>query len=229
MEAMILSGGRGTRLRPITDAIPKPLITINNTPLIDWSIKYLKKFGITDIILCNGYRSKQIEKYLKSKNNFGCAIQYSIEKTPLGTAGAIKKAMKKISGKSFIVINGDIITNLNLKKITNKLNCIAAIELRTKFGTMKINKNKIVKFNEKTDVENIWMNPGVYHLDASIGKILPTKGSLEGLIFPKLVKKNSLSTIKFKNVLWHSIDSHKDIEICSNDMKSKKYSKYFKK
>ena len=67
MEAMILSGGRGTRLRPITDSIPKPLIPINSTPLIDWSIKYLKKFGITDIILCNGYRSKQIERYLKSK------------------------------------------------------------------------------------------------------------------------------------------------------------------
>ena len=94
---------------------------------------------------------------------------------------------------------------------------------------MKINKNKIVRFNEKTDVENIWMNPGVYHLDASVGKILPRKGSLEGLIFPKLVKKNLLSTVKFKNVLWHSIDSHKDIEICSNDMKSKKHSKYFKK
>ena len=105
MEAMILSGGRGTRLRPITDSIPKPLIPINNTPLIDWSIKYLKKFGITDIILCNGYRTKQIERHIKAKNNFDCKIQYSIEKTPLGTAGAIKKAMKKISGKSFIVIN----------------------------------------------------------------------------------------------------------------------------
>jgi len=112
MEAMILSGGRGTRLRPITDSIPKPLIPLNNTPLISWSIKYLKKYGITDIILCNGYKSKQIERYLKSKNNFGCKIQYSIEKTPLGTAGAIKKAMKMISGESFIVINGDVIRNL---------------------------------------------------------------------------------------------------------------------
>ena len=97
-----MSGGRGTRLRPITDSIPKPLIPINNTPLIDWSIKYLKKFGITDIILCNGYRTKQIERHIKAKNNFGCKIQYSVEKTPLGTAGAIKKAMKKISGKSFL-------------------------------------------------------------------------------------------------------------------------------
>ena len=69
MKAMILSGGRGKRLRPLTDTIPKPLIQINNIPLIEWSINYLKKFGIVDIILCTGYRSKQIEDFLNEKNN----------------------------------------------------------------------------------------------------------------------------------------------------------------
>jgi NDP-sugar pyrophosphorylase family protein len=229
MKAMILSGGRGKRLRPLTDTIPKSLIPINNTPIIEWSINYLKKFGITDIILCTGYKTKQIEDYLNKKNNFGCKIEYSVEKEVLGTGGAIKKAIKKISDKSFIVINGDIITNIDLKKIITKPNCVAAIELRTKYGTMKIRNRKIVKFNEKTSVENIWMNPGVYHLSVNIAKILPTKGSLEEIVFPKLVKKNSLQTVKFKNILWHSIDSYKDIDVCSKDIKSKKYSKYFKK
>ena len=70
MKAMILSGGRGKRLRPLTDTIPKPLIKINGIPLIEWSIKYLKKFGITEIILCTGYRSKQIENHLNKKNRF---------------------------------------------------------------------------------------------------------------------------------------------------------------
>jgi NDP-sugar pyrophosphorylase family protein len=229
MKAMILSGGRGKRLRPLTDTIPKPLIEINKLPLIEWSINYLKKFGITDIVLCTGYRSKQIQDYLRKKNNLNCKIEYSIEKEALGTGGAIKKAMKKITGKSFIVINGDIITNIDLKKIKTKPNCIAAIELRTKYGTMKIKNDKIVQFNEKISVENIWMNPGVYHLSTNISKILPTKGSLEDTVFPKLVKKNLLYTVKFKNVLWHSIDSFKDIDVCSKDVKSKKYSSYFKK
>ena len=229
MKAMILSGGRGKRLRPLTDTIPKPLIKINGVPLIEWSIRYLKNFGINDIILCTGYRSKQIEEHLSKKNNLSCKIEYSIEKEALGTGGAIKKAGKKISEKSFIVINGDIITNINLKKIIIKPNTIAAIELRTKYGTMKIKNNKIIQFNEKITVENIWMNPGVYHLNANILKILPKKGSLEDIVFPKFAKKNSLHTIKFKNVLWHSIDSYKDIDVCSKDIKSKKYSKYFKK
>jgi len=193
MKALILAGGRGKRLRPITDKIPKPLILINNTPLIERSIKYLKKFGINDIIICSGYKSKQIENFLKKKRNFNCKIEFSIEKTPLGTAGAIKKATEKISDESFVVINGDVITNINLRKILKKPNTIAANELKTKFGTMEIKNSKITAFNEKTEVEDVWMNPGIYHLSSDIRKILPKKGSLESLVFPKLAKKISYS------------------------------------
>mgnify|MGYP001161262227 CR=1 FL=1 len=229
MEAMILSGGRGKRLRPETDAIPKPLIQINKKPLIEWKINYLKKFGIKDIIICSGYKAKKIENYLDKKNNFGCNIKYSVETSPLGTAGAIKKAIKNISGESFIVINGDIITNINLKKIISKLNSVAAIELRTNYGTMKIKNNKITQFNEKTNVENIWMNGGIYYLSTDIDRILPRKGSLESIVFPKLAKKNLLHTVKFKNVLWRSIDSHKDIETCTKEMIQKNYIKFISK
>ena len=228
MKALILAGGRGKRLRPITDKVPKPLILINNVPLIEHSIKYLKKFGIDDIIICSGYKSKQIENFLKKKNNFNCKIEFSIEKSPLGTGGAIRKATEKISDNSFVVINGDIITNIDLRKILKKPNTIAANELKTKFGTMEIKNSKIIAFNEKADIEDVWMNPGIYHLSSEIRKILPKKGSLESMIFPKLAKNNLLHTVKFKNALWHSIDSHKDIELCSNDIKLKKYSKFFK-
>ncbi|PXF25623.1 MAG: nucleoside-diphosphate-sugar pyrophosphorylase [Thaumarchaeota archaeon] len=225
MKAMILSGGRGKRLRPVTD----PLILINKRPLIEWKINYLKKFGIKDIIICSGYKGKKIKNYLSKKNNFGCNIEYSVETSPLGTAGAIKKALKNIFDESFIVLNGDIITNINLKKMMSKPNSIAAIELRTNYGTMKIKNNKIIQFNEKTNVENIWMNGGIYHLSIDIAKILPTKGSLESIVFPKLAKKNSLNTVKFKNVLWRSIDSHKDIETCTKEMIQKKYTKFISK
>ena len=228
MKALILAGGRGKRLRPLTDKIPKSLIPINKKPLIQYTINYLKKFGINEIIICSGYKSKQIQNFLKKKKNFGCKIEYSVEKNPLGTAGAIKNAIKNLSDESFLVINGDIITNIDLKKILKKPNTIAANELKTKFGTMKIKNNKILKFNEKEDVQNVWMNPGLYHLSTDILKILPRKGSLEAEIFPKLAKKKSLHTVKFKNVLWHSIDSFKDIELSSQEINSKKYRRFFK-
>ena len=227
MKALILAGGRGKRLKPLTDKIPKPLITINKTPLIEWSIKYLKKFGINDIIVCSGYKANQIEKFLKLKKNFGCNIEYSVEKTPLGTGGAIKKAAKELDEKSFVVINGDVVTNINLKKILQKPNTIATNELKTKFGTMKIKNNKILKFNEKTDVSNVWMNPGLYHLSIDILKVLPNNGSIEANVFPKLAKNKLLNSVKFKNVFWHSIDSFKDIELCSEEMRTKKYVRFF--
>ena len=228
MKAIILAGGRGKRLRPITDKIPKPLIPINNKPLIERTIKYLKKYGITEIIISSGYKSNLIEKFLKKKKNFGCKIIFSTEKTPLGTGGAIKKALKHVDEESFLVLNGDIVTNIDLKKIIKKPNTIAANELKTKFGTMNIKNNKILKFNEKKDVTDVWMNPGIYHLSKDIEKFIPKKGSLEGIVFPKMVKSKTLETVKFKNALWFSIDSHKDIEECSKEIKSKKNSKYFK-
>ena len=228
MKALILAGGRGKRLRPLTDKIPKSLIPINKKPLIQYTINYLKKFGINEIIICTGYKSNQIQNFLKKKKNFGCKIEYSIEKSPLGTAGAIRNARKNLSDESFLVINGDVITNIDLKKILKKPNTIAANELKTKFGTMEIKNNKILKFNEKTDVQNVWMNPGLYHLSTGILKILPRTGSLEAEIFPKLAKNKSLHTVKFKNVLWHSIDSFKDIELSSQEINSKKYQKFFK-
>ena len=228
MKAIILAGGRGERLRPITDKIPKPLIPINNIPLIERTIKYLKKYGINEIIISSGYRSNKIESFLKKKKNFGCQIIFSIEKTPLGTGGAIKKALKYVEEESFVVLNGDVVTNIDLRKILKKPNTIAANELKTKFGTMHIKNNKILKFNEKKDVVDIWMNPGIYNLSKNIDKMIPKKGSLEGIVFPKMAKNKTLDVVKFKNTLWFSIDSHKDIEECSKEIKSKKYSKYFK-
>jgi len=228
MKAIILAGGRGKRLRPITDKIPKPLILINNKPLIERTINYLKTYGITEIIVSSGYKSNLIEKFLKKKKNFGCNIIFSIEKTPLGTGGAIKKALKFVDEESFVVLNGDIVTNIDLKKILKKPNTIASNELKTKFGTMDIQNNKILKFNEKKDVTNVWMNPGIYHLSKNIEKLIPRKGSLEGIVFPKMARKKILEAVKFKNALWFSIDSHKDIEECTKEIKSKKYSKYFK-
>ena len=214
MKAIILAGGRGKRLRPITDYVPKPLIPIKNIPIIEWQIKYLKKFGISEIIVCSGYKTKMIENYLNNKK-LGIKITFSVEDKPLGTGGAIKKAGKKIKDRSFLVINGDIITNIDLKKLIKKNNAIAAIQLRTKFGILQTDKNKIIKFDEKKEIENLWMNAGIYHLNKETLKELPTVGDIEKTLFPDYAKKEKLTTIKFTNSKWYSIDSFKDMEECS--------------
>ena len=214
MKAIILAGGRGKRLRPITDYVPKPLIPIKNIPIIEWQIKYLKKFGISEIIVCSGYKTKMIENYLNNQK-LGIKITFSVEDKPLGTGGAIKKAGKKIKDKSFLVINGDTITNIDLKKLIKKNNTIASIQLKTKFGILQTDGNKIIKFDEKKEIENLWMNAGIYHLNKETLKELPTVGDIEKTLFPDYAKKEKLSTIKFTNSKWYSIDSFKDMEECS--------------
>ena len=214
MKAIILAGGRGKRLRPITDYIPKPLVCIKNIPIIEWQIKYLKKYGVNEVIICTGYKTKMIENYLSMKNT-GLKIKFSIEKSPLGTGGAIKKAGRMINDKSFFVINGDTITNIDLAKLAKQPNSIASIELRTKFGTLETNGNKISKFREKKEISDLWMNAGIYYLQKEILKDLPNKGDIEKTLFPNYAKKGKLNTIKFKKIKWYSIESFKDIEECS--------------
>ncbi|NIP62070.1 MAG: NTP transferase domain-containing protein [Nitrosopumilaceae archaeon] len=217
MDAIILAGGIGKRLRPITDYIPKPLIPINNVPIIEWQIRYLKGFNIKNIVICAGFKAKQIENHLKTKNNLGTSISFSIENTQLGTGGAIKKAKKYIKD-SFIVINGDTISNLDINKLKEKKNSIAAIELRTKFGVLDIKNHKVSRFLEKKELSNFWMNAGIYYLDKTIMKDLPVRGDIEKTTFPDYAKKGKLNTVKFTNVKWYSIDSFKDIEECSKEI-----------
>ena len=214
MKAIILAGGQGKRLKPITDYVPKPLVPIKNVPIIEWQIRYLKKFGVTEVIICTGYKTEMIENYLNLKN-MGLRIRFSVEKSPLGTGGAIKKAGKMINEKSFFVINGDTITNIDLKKLSKKSNAIAAIELRTKFGILEAKEDKIVKFREKKEISNTWMNAGIYHLQKEVLKELPNKGDIEKTLFPDYAKKGKLNTVKFKNVKWYSVDSFKDMEDCA--------------
>ena len=217
MKAIILAGGHGKRLRPITDYVPKSLIPVKNIPIIEWQIKYLKKYGVNEVIICTGYKTKMIENYLSMKN-IGVKIKFSVEKFPLGTGGAIKKAGKMINDKSFFVINGDTITNIDLTKLAKKPNSIASIELRTKFGILEINSNKISKFKEKKEISNLWMNAGIYYLQKVILKDLPNKGDIEKTLFPDYAKKGKLNTVKFKKIKWYSIDSFKDIEDCSREI-----------
>ncbi|MCV0372558.1 MAG: nucleotidyltransferase family protein [Nitrosarchaeum sp.] len=215
MKAIILAGGRGKRLRPITDYVPKPLIPLNNIPILEWQIKYLKKFGVDEIIVCTGYKTEMIENYFRMKNSTGIKIRFSTEKTPLGTGGAIKQAADQIKDKSFFVINGDTVTNINLTKLAEIPNSIAAIELRTKFGIMETEGTKVTRFREKKEISNLWMNAGIYHLLKATVKDLPKKGDIEKTVFPDYAKKGKLNTVKFKNVKWYSVDSFKDMEECA--------------
>jgi len=225
VKAVILSGGIGKRLRPITDYVPKSLVPVDNVALIEWQIRYFKKFGIKELVVCAGHLSENLISHLESKK-FGMSIEYSVEKVPLGTGGAIKKAKKYLGNNNFFVINGDIITNINLLKLKTHHNTIAVIPLRTPYGIVNITGNMINKFEEKPEIFNHWMNAGIYYLNKEIFDHLPTKGNLENITFPTLAKKGKLYAEKFTNVFWNSIDSHKDVDECVSAMKKTRHEKF---
>lgn len=218
VKAVILAGGRGKRLRPITDYVPKPMVPINNVPIIEWQINYLQKHGIRDIIVCTGYKSEMLADFLGSRQAKRLKITISAEEKPLGTAGAVRKIGPMIREKAFFVINGDVITDIDLKELAKRPNSLASIPLRTKFGVLEISGDKITAFREKKQVPGLWMNAGVYCLQREILADLPKKGDLERTLFPDYAGRGKLSTVGFKNAMWHSIDSFKDIEECSVDL-----------
>lgn len=217
MEAVILAGGRGRRLRPVTDHVPKPLIPIKNIPIIERQITYLQKFGVKKVIICTGYKSEQIKDYLQARGGLVETV-FSIESSPLGTGGAIKNASSHIHGKTFFVINGDIITDINLEQMKKTTNSIATIPLRTKYGTIQLDDNKITGFAEKANVPGAFMNAGIYHLSRDILDDLPIIGDIERTVFPEYANTNRLFCVRFTDPIWHSIDSFKDLEECADCM-----------
>jgi NDP-sugar pyrophosphorylase family protein len=225
VKAILLSGGFGKRLKPLTDYLPKPLIPLCNCPIIEWQIRYFKKFGIKEIIVCAGYRAEQIRKHLESKN-LGVQLEYSIEKEPLGTAGAIKKASKYIDTDDFFVANGDVITNLDLRKLKMHRNSVAVIPLRTTFGIVHLNGVKVERFEEKPEMFDYWMNAGIYYLNKDVVRHLPKNGNLENTTFPVLAAHRTLNAIKYSNVFWKSVDSYKDMEDCESLIISNHYEKF---
>lgn len=215
MKAVILAGGRGKRLRPITDYVPKPLVPINNIPILEWQINYLLKNRVHEAIICTGYKSEMISDFLNKKQFRKIKVKISSEEKPLGTAGALKKISSTIKERKFVVINGDVITNIDLKELTKKPNSLATIPLRTKFGILEINGDKIAKFKEKKQVPDVWMNAGVYCLETKTLRDLPKEGDLEKTLFPDYARRGRLHAVKFNDAKWHSIDSFKDIEECA--------------
>lgn len=219
MQALILAGGMGKRLRPVTDYVPKPLVPICNVPIIEWQIRYLRSHGVRDVIVCSGYRTGQLEDYLRSRRGLGARVSFSVEGTPLGTGGAMRRAAPLVRGRSFLALNGDVITDVDIGRLRRTPNCIAAVPLRTKFGVLALDGGSVAGFEEKREVPGTFMNAGVYHLERSALGEMPARGDVERTLFPDYAARGLLRAERFPRARWHSIDSVKDLEECGREIR----------
>lgn len=205
MKAIIVAGGAGERLKPITNYMPKPMVEVNGQPILLHIINLFKKNGITDFIIALCHLPKLITDFFGDGKKFGVDITYTYEdsRSPLGTAGAISLA-KELADDTFIVTYGDILRDLDIKKMINihkKNNSFATINIYKRESLdaksmVLIDKNKkVLKFIERPkhdDIKHgyIWANGSFYIFEPQIFEWIPEnrKSDFGSDVFPKLIK-----------------------------------------
>ena len=224
VKAIVLCGGKGTRLRPLTNEIPKVLIKIRNKPILGFNIHFLKKYGITDIILSVGYLSEKIKEHFGDGSRFGVNITYLTESEPLGTAGPLKlaKDMGLLPKETFVMCNGDELKEINIhemlrlheNKNASATVALTKVENPSLYGVAKLEDCKILEFVEKpkiTESPSNMINAGFYIMEPELVKMIPEGFSmLEKQIFPKIAKKGKLFGFPFDGQ-WFPTDT---IELC---------------
>jgi NDP-sugar pyrophosphorylase family protein len=210
MQAVILAGGLGTRMRPITETIPKPMISVAGKPFLQHQLELLSRAGIERALLLVAYLGQQIQEYFGDGAKFGCKVSYSFETSPLGTGGALKNAKRQLQDR-FVLVNGDTYLAIDYRALVKQLaevNCSALIVAYEKPATISreipasilpnnlgVSSNGLVSAYRKRNPE------GLSHIDAGVivlkkeilaGLRAGQKCSLEEEVYPSLIERGEM-------------------------------------
>ena len=202
VKAVILVGGPGTRLQPLTDDTPKSVVPVANRPFMEYTFAWLRQYGITDIVLTLSYLPDVIRDYFGDGSRHGVRLTYCIEEEPLGTAGAVKNAEAFLDG-TFFVLNGDVYTDLDLDDMldSHRRNgakatiSLARVEDPSAFGVVETSGDgRVRRFIEKPPKEEAttnWINAGTYVIEPEVLADIPAKSHymFEKGLFPGLLEK----------------------------------------
>ncbi|MDQ6817570.1 MAG: NDP-sugar synthase, partial [Actinomycetota bacterium] len=201
MQALILAGGEGTRLRPLTSTIPKPVVPLVNRPFISYMLEWLRGHGVDDVILSCGFMADGIRAVLGDGSGLGIGLRYVEEPSPLGTGGALKFAQRLLEDR-FLMLNGDVLTDIDLtaqlaahvRTGARATLALVAVDDPSGYGLVRRNADSSVReFLEKPGPEQIdtdLINAGAYILEHDVlDRIAPAgeNSSIERDVFPRLV------------------------------------------
>ena len=190
-------GGLGKRLRPLTEFTPKPMLIIDNKPILQIIIEQFRNYGYKEIIMCVNYKSNIIKDFFGDGSDFGVNIEYITESKRLGTAGALSLLKTRITD-SFFVMNGDIITSLNFEHLekfhSNKKSmatmCVKQYDFEIPYGVVNIVDEKIKSIEEKP-LKSFSVNAGVYMLNPKSLEYIPNDKFFDmPMLFKLLINKN---------------------------------------
>ena len=193
MKAVILAGGKGTRLAPYTKILPKPLVPIGDMPILEILLRQLKKAGVDHVILTVGHLAELLQAFFQEGQRFGLKIDYSIENGPLGTAGPLSLVASQLS-ETFLVSNGDVLTTLDICDLvvahhrSGAIATIAAHERQVKIdlGVLRFNgSDELTGYIEKPTYD-FCVSMGIYVFEPRVLEFIPFNQYLD---FPDLVLK----------------------------------------
>ena len=218
MYALIIAGGEGERLRPLTSDRPKPMIPVADKPILEYQVEWLAGQGVSDVILLCGYKAEVIQEHFGDGSRFGLRVHYSVEQEPLGRGGALKLGARLLPPDEELALglNGDILTNQPLTPLLRhhrRKGATATVmltRLRSPYGITRGDRaGHIVAFDEKPMLPH-WINAGVYVLAPDFFRRLPERGDHERTTFPELAAEGKLFGYRSR-AYWRSIDTFKDL------------------
>jgi NDP-sugar pyrophosphorylase family protein len=229
MKAVILVGGAGTRLRPLTYVMPKCLLPVGGMPLLEWTIKYLGSHDITEFVVCVAYLKRQIISTIGDGSRLGVKIQYAEADSPMGTAGQLKTAEPFVDD-TFLAMNGDIVTSLNVRNLirTHKeRGATATIALKTfdvkvPYGHVVADADSVIHRFEEKPTLHLTANAGMYVLEKSVfGSIPPGRPySLETEVFPALLERGERLISYYEEAYWNDVGTMGDFEKVNDEVLS---------
>lgn len=227
--AVILAGGKGTRLKPYTLAFPKPLVPLGNMPVLEIILRQLKQEGFRQVNIAVNHQAELIEAYCGNGSKYGMEIKYFLEDKPLGTVGPLGN-MKNDLPENFIVMNGDVLSDISYhhflinhtdKNAVFTIACYERIQ-KVDYGVLKIKDGILTGFQEKPQL-NYEVSMGIYAVNRSILKMIPENCSFgfDDLMYKLLREKIRVNTYKY-NGYWMDIGRPEDYEQAAMDMESGK-------
>jgi len=228
MKAVVMAGGFGTRIQPLTNSRPKPMLPIVNKPMMEHTMMTLKDLGITEFIVLLYFKPEIIKDYFKDGSNFGIKITYVVPDDDYGTAGAVKLAQEYIGDDNFIIISGDLVTDFDFKKIfeyhvqkKSKLTItLTSVDNPLEFGVVIANEEgKIEKFLEKPSWGEVFsdtINTGIYIIEPEILDYIPKGENFDFAkdLFPRLMREGIELMAGHAEGYWRDVgnpESYRDV------------------
>ena len=219
MEALILAGGEGTRLRPYTYKTPKPLLPINGKPMMQYVLENLKKYGIKKCTITVGYLKEQIMQYFGNGASLGMELAYLIEDEPRKTAGSIVPKKDSLH-ETFVVVMGDTINDIDLKKMIEfhkkskviATMCVVKHETKIEYGVVNLHDHAVESFLEKPVLEH-FINAGTYIFEPEIFNYIKGKEDFAKDVFPRLLKEGKKIAVYTHEGHWQDIGRVRDYEV----------------